>query len=81
MRPFDKPTLWVRQMAVVKKPNGKIRICIDPRVLHKALLREHPTLPTMESMLHNVKGFKVFFKDDLRNAYWQVHSSHLLILL
>ena len=26
-----KPTEWVSQMAVAHKPNGKLRICIDPQ--------------------------------------------------
>ena len=29
--PVTEPTKWVSQMAVTRKPNGKIRICIDPQ--------------------------------------------------
>ena len=31
--PVTEPTEWVIQMAVVHKPNGKLRICIDPQPL------------------------------------------------
>ena len=36
-----KPTEWVRQVAVVEKPNGDLRIYIDPQPLNAALKREH----------------------------------------
>ena len=29
--PVPEPTEWISQMAVVHKPNGKLRICIDPQ--------------------------------------------------
>lgn len=80
----DKPSPWVSQMTVVVKPDGKKRICIDSRSLNTALMREHHTLPTLDSMLHKLKGAKVFSKADLRNGYWHVHldeaSSDLTVM-
>ena len=35
----DEPTDWVSQMVTVTKPNGSLRICIDPQPLNKALCR------------------------------------------
>ena len=35
--PVTEPTVWVSQMAVVHKPSGKLRICIDPQPLNAAL--------------------------------------------
>ena len=35
--PVDEPTKWVSQMAVVLKPSGKLRLCIDPQPLNQAL--------------------------------------------
>ena len=45
LEPADKPTTWVSQMTVPVKPSGKIRICLDPRGVNTALMREHYTLP------------------------------------
>jgi hypothetical protein len=39
--PVTERTEWVSQMAVVRKSNGKLRICIDPQPLNTALMREH----------------------------------------
>ena len=38
---MDTPTDWVSSLVVVKKPNGKLKICIDPKPLNKALKRNH----------------------------------------
>ena len=32
----NEPTDWVNSMVVVEKPNGKLRVCIDPQHLNKA---------------------------------------------
>ena len=31
LAPVEEPTEWVSQMAVVKKQDGSLRICIDPQ--------------------------------------------------
>ena len=37
----DEPTEWVSSLVIVEKKNGKLRICLDPRSLNKAIMREH----------------------------------------
>ena len=39
--PVTEPTPWVSSMVVVQKNNNKIRICLDPRDLNKAIQRSH----------------------------------------
>ena len=41
--PVEEPTAWVSQMAVLKKPVGSVRICIDSPPMYEALQREHYT--------------------------------------
>lgn len=46
----DEPTKWVSGVVVTAKPNGKVRVCIDPRPLNEALRRSHyPCLSLMIS--------------------------------
>ncbi|KAK7105231.1 hypothetical protein V1264_016637 [Littorina saxatilis] len=71
--PVEEPTSWCSRMVVATKKSGKMRVCIDPRPLNKALKREHYPLPVMEDLLPRLSGAKVFSKLDLRNAYWHVH--------
>ena len=72
LAPVSEPTDWVSQMAVVKKANGKIRICIDPQPLNEALKREHFKLPTLEDVLPNLNKAKVFSKYDVKEAFWHI---------
>ncbi|XP_014677266.1 PREDICTED: uncharacterized protein K02A2.6-like [Priapulus caudatus] len=50
------PTDWDSSLVVARKPNGKLRICLDPKDLNKALKRSHYLLPTIEDVLPNMSG-------------------------
>ena len=67
-----EPTEWVSALVVVAKPNGKIRLCLDPRPLNKALKRCHYPIPTIDDVLPELSNAKVFTKVDCSNGYWQV---------
>ena len=47
----DEPIDWVNGLVIVEKPNRKLRICLDPRSLNRAIKREHLHLPTTEELL------------------------------
>ena len=70
--PVTEPTKWISSMVEVVKPNGKIRICLDPRDLNQAVQREHYPLPTIEDISTRLEGAKVFTKCDVRNGFWHV---------
>ena len=36
-----EPSDWVNSLAVVEKPNGQLRICLDPRHLKRTIKRQH----------------------------------------
>ena len=44
-----KPTNWISSFVAVKKP-GKLRICIDPKDLNKALKRNHFYIKTLDDI-------------------------------
>ena len=51
IRKVDEPTEWVNSLVVVEKPKSKkLRVCLDPRPLNKAIRREHFHLPTLEDI-------------------------------
>ena len=72
IEPVSKPTSWVSALALVVKPNGKLRICIDPRPLNKALKREHFQMPVLDDVLPDLAEAKVFTTLDLRNGFWHL---------
>jgi len=64
------PTAWLSALLVVTKPNGNIRICMDPQRLNKALRRSHYRLPTIDDVLPLLTKAKVFSLVDAKNGFW-----------
>ena len=60
-------------MLAVPKKNGKIRICVDPKDLNKAILRENYPMPTIEEIATRLHGAKVFSLLDAKNGFWYVN--------
>lgn len=50
---------------------GKLRVCLDPHDLNKAVLRKHYSIPTTEDMLSNLIG-NIFIILVEKDDYWQV---------
>ena len=69
---IDEPTEWVNSMAVVVKPNGKLRICIDPRDLNQAIRREYYPMMTIEEKIARIPNAKLFSVLDASSGYWQI---------
>ena len=67
----EKPTAWCSQMSVARKRSGALRICLDPRHLNTALIRERYMNRTMEDILPEIGAARVFSKLDLSQGYWQ----------
>ena len=62
IEPVQKPTDWVNGLVVVEKPNEKLRVCLDPRPLNKAIKREHLHLPTTRENSSQMPGAFYFSK-------------------
>ena len=77
----SRPTEWVSALVVERKKNGKLRLCLDPRPLNKALKRSTYPIPVVDDLLPRLSKAKIFTVCDARNGYWQVklnESSSLL---
>ncbi|CAB3999905.1 Hypothetical predicted protein [Paramuricea clavata] len=64
-----KPTDWV---GLREKPNGRLCLCLDPKDLNEAIMRDHYPTPTLEEITPKLAGARVFSKIDARNGYWNV---------
>ena len=70
---IEQPTEWVNSLVLVEKPKTKkLRICLDPRPLNKAIQREHFQLPTLEDVTTRLSGATVFSTHDANHGYWHV---------
>ena len=70
LAPVTEPTEWVSSMLVIVKPN-KLRICLDPRDLNKAIRREHYQMPTVEEVATRLSQAKKFTVVDAKDGFWQ----------
>lgn len=73
--PVTEPTEWVSRMLVASKPDGDIRICLDPSELNKAIQRQHFTVPTVEQLFAKIGKAKFFCSLDAASGFYQIPLS------
>ncbi|KAL9970565.1 hypothetical protein ACROYT_G022964 [Oculina patagonica] len=66
-----EPTDWISSLVAVQKP-GKLRVCIDPRDLNRAIKRPKYPMPTVEEVLPKLANAKVFTVLDAKDGFHQV---------
>ena len=76
-----EPTPWVSSVKFPRKPNGGVRVCLDPSNLNKAIIREHHKPMTVEEIAHELAGATVYTKADALKAFLQIHLTHKASLL
>ena len=76
-----EPTPWVSSVTFPRKPNGEVRVCLDPSNLNKAIIREHHKPMTVEEIAHELAGATVYTKADALKAFLQIHLKHEASLL
>ena len=69
--PVTEPTDWVSSVLLIAKP-GKLRVCLDPRDLNIAIMREHYPMPTLEEISTRLGRASVFTVLDAKSGFWQV---------
>ena len=76
-----EPTPWVSSLTYPKKANGKLRICLDPKDLNKAIIRENHKAPTLKEIAHVLMGATKFSKVDGNKAFFGMHLTEEASLL
>ena len=76
-----EPTPWVSSLMYLKKPNGKLRICLDPKDLNKGIIRENHKALTLEEIAHILTGATKFSKVDGNKAFFRMHLMEQVSLL
>ena len=70
-----EPMPWVSSVTFPRKPNGEVRVCLDPSNLNKAIIREHHKPMMVEEIAHELAGA------DALKAFLQIHLMHEASLL
>ncbi|GBL80157.1 Transposon Ty3-I Gag-Pol polyprotein [Araneus ventricosus] len=68
----NKRTDWVQSLVIVEKPNGNLRLCLDPRDLNKVIKRGHYQIPSADDIISRLEGKKIFSVVDLKDGFWHV---------
>lgn len=68
----NEPVDWMSNIVIVEKPNKKLRICLDPQDLNRALKTVKYPIPTLKEIIPKLKGKKWFTVVDLSDGFWQV---------
>ena len=71
-----QPAEWVNSIVIVEKPDGNLRICLDPKDLSRSVKREHFQLPTSTEITSKLTGAKVFSKLDAKDGFCHVKLDH-----
>ncbi|GFW90093.1 retrovirus-related Pol polyprotein from transposon opus [Trichonephila clavipes] len=70
IEPCSSP--YASQVVVVKKKDGKSRVCIDYRRLNRKLIKDNYPLPLIDDILDCLQNSKIFTTLDLKNGFFHV---------
>jgi hypothetical protein len=73
VQPSNSP--WGAPILFVPKPNGKLRMCCDFRMLNRATIKNKFPMPRIDDLLDVLHGKIVFSSLDLQSGYWQIALS------
>ncbi|KAK2176170.1 hypothetical protein NP493_677g00010 [Ridgeia piscesae] len=68
----ERPTDWVLPLVIVEKPNGDLRLCLDPMDLNEYIRREHYHLPHRSEILSEMADARYFTKMDASQGFNQI---------
>lgn len=68
----DDCTDWCHNMVIVRKPNGQLRIALDPKDLNLNIKRHFFQIPTLEELTSKLSGSKYFSVLDATQGFLQI---------
>ena len=70
IRPCPETTDWVHNLVLACKKNGDLRICLDPKNLNRALIRNVHYTASWEDAQHSFVNGRIFSTLDAKSGYW-----------
>lgn len=63
---------WSSPVSLVRKSNGKVRMCLDARKLNEVTVKDSYPLPNIEGLLGRLDKTRYISSIDLKDAFWQI---------
>ena len=67
---INKAMDWCHNLVLVRKPNGKLRVCLDPHTINKALRFNVHNARTFQDIVSNLGTISKVSKIDANSGYW-----------
>ena len=65
-------TDYVNPIIVTARPDGRIRLCLDARILNEKMVGDYEQPPTIDEILTEIDKSRIFTAIDLTNAFWSI---------
>ena len=72
IEPVTEPSAWISALLVVHRADNKVRVCLDPKPLNRALKRSNYPMPTIDDVLPQLSKAKVFSSVDAKRGFWNL---------
>ena len=69
---IDEKSEWLNSFICVRKPNGSIRLCLDPTHLNKYIVRLHHNSKALDDILPKLSGAKKFSIVDSTKSFFNL---------
>ena len=80
---INEATDWCNNLVLVRKPNGKLRVCLDPRTTNHTLRFNVHNSRKFQDVTSCVRGVKKVSKIDANSGFWMLtmdQNSQLLMM-
>ena len=67
---INEATDWCHNLVLVRKPNGKLRVCLDPQTINKALQFNVHNARTFQDVTSLIRKVTKVSKIDANNGFW-----------
>ena len=75
MLDINEATDWVHNLVLIRKPNGKLCVCLDPRMINRVLRFNVHNSCTFQDISLSIRGVKKISKIDANSGFWTLPMS------
>lgn len=68
----ESNSAWSSPVAIVKKPNGQVRLCLDARQVNAVTVKDAYPTPLVDGIMSRLNETHFISSVDLKDAFWQI---------